>query len=68
MRAQPDLLDYVVDNPRTNQREVYRDGRIRLTSRDVSHPLLKHYSAAGPWGTYPPAPPASADSAMRIEA
>lgn len=66
--AAPDLLDFVIDNPHTRRREVYRDGRLTVTSANVDHPLLKSYSAAGPWGTYPPTPPVSVDSAMRIEA
>lgn len=62
MGRQNDMLDFVVDNPALNRREVYRNGRVLLTSRSVDHPLLKHFEATGPWGTYPPAPPGSLES------
>lgn len=64
---QTDMLDYVVDNPRTNRREIWRNGECRLTcARGCDHPLLESFDAAGPWGTFPPSAPISADDAYRV--
>lgn len=56
-RSQTDFLDFVIDNAATRRREVYRNGELCVASANVEHPLLKHYSATGPWGTYPGHPP-----------
>lgn len=53
-----DLLDYIVDNTAERRREIYRGGRlVAMCHQSCEHPLLKHYGATAPFGTYPDTAP-----------
>lgn len=52
-----DLLDYIIDNQADRRREIYRNGKLVATChKALTSPLLRHFDATAPFGTYPDAP------------
>jgi hypothetical protein len=59
VQRQTDCLDYVIDNPVTGMREIYRDGVLKVQcARGMNHPWLAAYGAEGEWGFFPAHAPA----------